>query len=156
MTNKQQLTVYVLSRTDMPSLNAGKAMSQSHHAGVQMIAKFAKSKLVRDYVSTGTAEGADHFNTTVVLGANLAQINLICKLASKLDNIEYGTVIDPSYPFYVDNDELANLMQGVQYIGLLNNGKILLTRKELTCAWFLGDRNREDFKSLFAELSLHP
>jgi len=31
-----------------------------------------------------------------------------------------------------------------------------MVRKEITCAWFIGDRNNTDFKNLFSGLSLHP
>ena len=34
-TNKRDLAVYVLVRTDIPSMNPGKAMAQVHHAGVR-------------------------------------------------------------------------------------------------------------------------
>lgn len=156
MNTKKDLVVYILSRNDLPSLNPGKAMAQIHHAGVQMMSKYHKVPLVREYINSGIKGGAEHFNTTLVLGADLIGIKATYQNMKKLDNVEYGMVWDPSYPFYVENDEIANLVHSSTYIGATSTGKILMTRKELTCAWFLGDRNDENFKENFSRYSLHP
>ena len=72
------LAVYVLVRNDLPSLTAGKAMAQVHHAGVQMMSKYFDNKVdVREYVDIGILHGADHFNTTIVLGASKTEIRKI-------------------------------------------------------------------------------
>ena len=157
METKKNLVVYILSRNDLPSLNPGKAMAQIHHAGVQMMSKYHKSPLVKEYINSGIKEGADHFNTTLVLSATFDDIHMATKAMKNLKNVEYGTVVDPSYPFYVENNEIANLVRSSKYIfEVVPNGKVLMTRSELTCAWFLGDKNDDKFVENFSSLSLHP
>lgn len=155
MKTNKDLAVYILSRNDLPSLNPGKAMAQIHHAGVQMMSKYHSSPLVKEYINTGIKEGADHFNTTLVLEAQALDIKICIKQAKKIKDVECGMIIDPSYPFFMDNDELISFMPAVTLVGKTANGKVLMTRKELTCAWFLGDRNQPDFKNLFLSFPLH-
>ena len=150
----QDLAVYVLIRNDLPSLNAGKAAAQVHHAGVQMLVKHFDHDLVKSYVSTGIAEGADGFNTTLTLGANLSQIEAAIGKVRHLDAL-CGIVIDPSYPFFVDK-EVAPFLEvnpNVKRVGG-NGASELFLRNELTCAWALGDRKDSVFKSVFESLSL--
>lgn len=156
MENKKDLAVYILSRNDLPSLNPGKAMAQIHHAGVQMMSKYHSSPLVKEYISTGIKEGADHFNTTLVLAVPGLDIKNCIKAAKKIKNVECGIVVDPSYPFIMDNDELIDLMPSVTIVANYKDGKVLMVRKEFTCAWFLGDRTRADFRDLFLGFPLHP
>lgn len=160
MENKNNLAVYILARTDLPSLNPGKAMSQSHHAGVQMMAKFSKSKMVKNYINLGVADGADYFNTTIVLGAKLDDIIQRSRMAKVLGDsiVEFDVVTDPSYPFFVENIEIASLIpqtSTTKIIKTMSDKQVLMVRKEITCAWFIGDRSNSDFINLFSELQLH-
>lgn len=153
------LAVYILARTDLPSMNPGKAMSQVHHAGVQMMTLFYyyPNPIVREYLDQGLAKGADGFNTTIVLGASLNQIYVAGDKAFDLGYI-FKHVTDPSYPFVVDA-EIAKLIpetNGTKIVKVLDNGKVLMVREELTCSWFIGDRNDAIFRSLFDGLDLHP
>lgn len=159
--NNKDLAVYVLARTDLPSMNSGKLAAQVHHAGVQMMAIHSLHILVQEYVNLGLEQGADHFNTTIVLGATGPQITGIMDAAlGKLKSeIAYGRVIDPSYPFFVESMEIANLIpqdDAIKIIKVMENGKVLMVRPELTCAWFLIDRNNASSRSLFDGLNLHP
>ena len=152
------LVVYVLVRNDLPSMNPGKAMSQVHHAGVQMVSKYSTYPLVTDYIADGVRQGADHFNTTLVLGANLCQI-YNTRIAAESRGYAYGIVSDPSYPFIVPDQELADLIpqdDDVKVIKVLGDGRVLMVRPETTVAWFLGDRDDPEFRDMFAEFSLHP
>ena len=156
----QDMAVYVLVRTDLPSMNAGKAMSQVHHAGVQMVRKYGNSALVQEYINWGLAQGADHFNTTIVLGATLSQIQSVSVQAKQFDTsvVVSDTVLDPSYPFFVRDAEVADLIPETtaQAVKQMADGRILMTRSEVTCAWFCGDRNDVRFRGLFDGLDLHP
>jgi len=152
--------VYVLVRNDLPSLNPGKAMSQCHHAGVQMVSKHFNNQLVNDYLADGKPNGADSFNTTLVMAANYNQIVDTINKASQWssDTIDYGMVVDPSYPFVVD-EEISRLIpqtNTTKIVKVLDNGKVLMVREELTCAWVLIDRNYVSARSLFDGLNLHP
>ena len=156
---KQDLAVYVLVRTDLPSMNAGKAMAQVHHAGVQMMAQYGGRLKVQDYVSDGNAQGAVYFNTTLVLGATLTDIQERTQQAQAAGDhvVLFNTVTDPSYPFFVENGEVADLIPEsvAKAVKQMSNGKILMVREEVTCAWFLGDRNNPAFRVLFDGLDLH-
>lgn len=161
MENKNNLAVYILARTDLPSLNSGKLAAQVHHAGVQMMAKFSKSKMVKNYINLGVADGADYFNTTIVLGAELDDIIQRTRMAKFLGDsiVEFDIVTDPSYPFFVENIEIANLIpqtSTTKIIKPMADNRVLMVRKEITCAWFIGDRSNSDFVNLFTELQLHP
>lgn len=156
-TKTSNIVTYILARSDLPSLNPGKLAAQVHHAGVQMMSKYNKSPLVKEYINSGIKNDADHFNTTLVLSATFDDIHNAAKAMKNLNNVEYGMVIDPSYPFYVENDEIANLVRSSKYIHqVVPNGKVLMTRSELTCAWFLGDKNDDTFIDNFLRLPLHP
>jgi Peptidyl-tRNA hydrolase PTH2 len=158
---KKDLASYILLRTDLPSMNPGKAAAQVHHAGIQMMAKHGTCQLVQEYVTYGIAQGADYFNTTLVLGATLTDIvqrRQVAGAAGK-DVAVYDTVTDPSYPFFVENMEVASLIPqdaAIKIVKVMENGKVLMVRPELTCAWFVGDRNDIRFRCIFDGLNLHP
>lgn len=157
----RDIACYVLVRNDLPSLNPGKAMSQTHHAGVQMMGKHGKQQLVQNYVQDGIAQGAVYFNTTLVLAATLDDI---IRCGQEADNagddvVVFNTVTDPSYPFFVENAEIANLIpqtETTKLIKTMPDGRVLMVREEVTCAWFLGDRLNAQFRALFEGLELHP
>jgi hypothetical protein len=158
--NQPDYTVYVLVRNDLPSLNSGKAQAQVHHAGTQMMSKYQDHDMVKDYVNWGISQGADHFNTTIVLAANLDQIrdvNLKCAFLDK-DRVISDQIIDPSYPFFVENTEIAGLIPQddvTRVVHHMPDGRVCMVRPEITCAWYLGDRNNSEFTSLFDGLELH-
>jgi hypothetical protein len=157
MENQRDLAVYVLVRTDLPSLTPGKAMAQVHHAGVQMMANHGHHPLVQEYVQTGNAQGANGFNTTIVLGACRQEIHNVMLMA-EFKSILFNSVVDPSYPFWVESEEIAMLIpqtDGTRVIKHMCQGKVLMVREELTCAWFLGCRTNPDFTVLFDGLDLH-
>ena len=59
----------------------------------------------------------------------------------------------------MENLEIGNLIpqnDRIKTIKVMENGKVLMVRPELTCAWFLIDRNDMDARSLFNGLTLHP
>lgn len=155
----KDLAVYVLVRNDLPSMNPGKAMAQVHHAGVQMVNKYLNgygSPLVKEYLELGKEHGADNFNTTLVLSASIDQINTVMSISRMLHAV-CDTVLDPSYPFFVE-PEMASFVEEshtVTKIGPSGN-KILFVRPEITCAWILLDRNDPTMRSLVGAMPLHP
>lgn len=157
----KDLAVYVLLRTDLPSMTPGKAAAQVHHAGVQMMAKHGKRQLVQDYVKDGIAQGAVYFNTALILGATIVDIverGMMAEAAGD-EVVVFNTVTDPSYPFFVENMEIARLIpqdDATKIVKIMDNGKVLMVRPEVTCSWFVGDRNDPRFRSLFDGLDLHP
>ena len=156
---EKDFAVYVLVRNDLPSMNPGKAMAQVHHAGVQMMVfgQRYNSTLIKEYINRGAEQGSD-FNTTIVLSASLAQVNTLINFArDNMIGIPCGTVLDPSYPFFVD-PELAPFVEKdpqVKRIGQSGN-KVLFVRPEITCGWILMDRNDMAMRSLVEAMPLHP
>jgi hypothetical protein len=142
-------------------MNPGKAAAQVHHAGVQMVAKHGKRQMVQDYYKDGIQQGAVYFNTTLVLGATIDDIVMRgqAAMAAGDDVVVCNTVTDPSYPFFVENMEIAGLIpqtDEVKVIKIMDDGRVLMVRPEVTCAWFIGDRNDVRFRCLFDGLNLHP
>ena len=138
-------------------------MAQVHHSGVQMMAIYHNESLVKEYIKQGAESGANGFNTTITLGADQPQIEMVLNRVEDFfeygHKCLYGKVLDPSYPFLVDREvwEWANsLNSNVKSVSTdISSDMVLVTRSELTCAWFLGDRNDPEFKALFEGLSLH-
>jgi hypothetical protein len=157
MTNysNEDIVVYVLVRTDLPSLNSGKGMAQVHHSGVQLAMKYGNTELFKNYIAGGTAGDADNFSTTITLAATFADIE---KSIAKLDGTEYvrDIIVDPTYPFLVDLeiDLLLQKLPDVTRVKQVNPTHVLYTRRELTCAYALGYRTDEKFKSAFDGLEL--
>lgn len=151
-----ELYAYILVRNDLPSMTAGKAMAQVHHAGVQMAAKCAEHPIFQAYISEGQAAGADTFSTTIVLSASVADIETVI---ARLHNTEciYGIIVDPSYPFLVDRELSPYLLDNPKMTMIKSQTterQDLFARQELTCAWCLGDRSDILFKSALDGLKL--
>jgi hypothetical protein len=133
---ENRYALYILMRTDLASLNPGKAMAQSNHA------YGALKKRVRSHIVLqpkfiewmGTTE--QEFGTTLVLGAKEGEIKLVLDRASRYfgKTTLSGWVYDPTYP--VCDGEITHLVP-------LN-----------TCAFLFA--SREDSIDLVGHLDLHP
>ncbi len=150
--------LYILMRTDLPSMNAGKAMAQASHASNAFINRMdTKKDSVLDLTNTmrkvWQAETMQGFGTVLVLAANVGQINGIVEKTELFSDVVANKVIDPTYPYQVTG-EIANLIQ--QDMPLYRgDGMFTLYREETTCAYLFGDKDGAA-GSLVAELKLHP
>lgn len=156
-----KLVAYLLMRTDLPSMNPGKAMAQAFHAGNQIVEYYKtispKGERITDYFSDGRMHGADNFNTCITLGVTLQQLEYAYANAQALHATVSSLVVDPSYPFLVDREVAALIPLTTARVEVeCDNEKVLMTRREVTCAWFIGDKDDPTFTGLFADLSLHP
>ena len=101
--------LYILMRTDLGSMNAGKAVAQGSHAANQMVYEAmiktdplaaaldpnrakALAQLVGEW--SGAARG---FGTCIVLGVNEGQMRSVVAAASEA-GLHAGITHDPSYP----------------------------------------------------------
>jgi peptidyl-tRNA hydrolase len=146
--------LYILMRTDLPSMNAGKAMAQASHASNAFIHQSALFKasdpvMVKQWYNE-TKQG---FGTVLVLAANGGQINSIIEKAKETEGVIAGKVIDPTYPYQVTG-EIANLINKDTPI-YKGDGMFTLYREEVTCAYLFGDKDGAA-GGLVAELKLHP
>jgi hypothetical protein len=152
----RDIRCYVLVRNDLPSLNAGKATAHTHHAGVQMVAKYMDHPIVRNYIEDGVAAGADHFNTTISLGASLEQIDIIIQMATGLGYVA-DRIMDPTYPFFVDAEDVPLMDPSKAVVTTVrSDGKVLMTRPETTCGYVLGYADDPVFRALVGGLKLMP
>ena len=146
--------LYVLVRNDLPSMNSGKAMAQVCHAGTQFIQKFGKEKSVKEWMKE-----ADGFGTTIVLGANVKQINEL------KNNFKIYDIIDPTYPFncqwellqYIPKDVKDKIELLVSAYDIPNKyGEVVATRKEYTCSYiFFDDENKiNNFREICDKLGI--
>lgn len=92
--------LYVLMRTDLASMNAGKAVAHGAHAANQFDAaiKDVKDKaLLAGYEEW--VKSASFFGTTITLAVNEAQLTSHVKaVANASSSVVAGEVFDPTYP----------------------------------------------------------
>lgn len=96
--------LYVLMRTDLASMNPGKAVAQGAHAANQCvrdvgIAGDADQRALLEMWEDQTVNG---FGTTITLGVNEAGMRSAVTVAKAL-GLHAGTVHDPTYPL-IDGD----------------------------------------------------
>lgn len=113
--------LYIMMRNDLPSMNPGKAMAQAAHAQAlldQRVSQLLDTNkraayfyrwfnLYRDWREEGRG-----FGTTLVLAGNYVSIeNALMQVDYyNTGNLVYGRVFDPTYPFTVENAEVASLI----------------------------------------------
>ena len=138
--------LYIIVRTDLPSMNSGKAMAQASHASNSFIKKHGISKAAKEWASQ-TNQG---FGTVIVLAANKKQ------LFDAINNYENSdVVVDPTYP-YIVNSEIAELIDPKLHTSdpiYKPDGTVVLHRKESTCGYVFG--TKEQCKSVIGHLPLH-
>ncbi len=105
------LVCYVLMRTDLASLNPGKAMAQSHHnygALKRAIRDGNDMVLAKQYLDWQETT-RQNFGTVIVLGGNEGEINDALAYAGRVKaRVVCGWVRDDSYPL-VDGDTVHTL-----------------------------------------------
>lgn len=101
--------LYILMRTDMESLNPGKAMAQAAHAGnaletrcnrevqVGLLEGNLSAEMLGDAYCAWKHQTSQGFGTTIVLGGSMSLISMDVK---RLQGLGYlaDIVHDPSYP----------------------------------------------------------
>lgn len=159
----KDLYAYLLVRTDLPSLGAGKAYAHAMHAGNQLTWRevvepmMAKQKPNADLVEWhGQGKG---FGTTIALGAqnqmDLKTVSAVVDAAKELGFIA-DLVVDPTYPYLVDVelskliDPKVNTMDPVPG----PRGYMVHFREEVTTAYVFGDKTA--LKLLMGQFGLAP
>ena len=95
--------LYILMRTDLESLNAGKAMAQAAHAGNALeymaleSSEFDPGAGIYSAYQAWKNQTSQGFGTTIVLGGSMSLISMDVK---RLQGFGYlaDVVHDPSYP----------------------------------------------------------
>ena len=120
-------------RNDLESMKAGKGMAQASHAAITFVHDIPDDhKELYEQWKNETTQG---FGTTIVLGANIEELELIVSMAAQLDILS-GIVVDPTYPIL--------------------DGKIVTHLLELeTCGYVFGNNN-EELTTLLQNLKFYP
>ena len=171
---KNMNVLYILMRTDLPSMNAGKAMAQAAHAANKAEAhalKLENSKLLGQWYDW-CSQTNQNFGTTIVLGATIGDIDFSLKdseFGFQTDLYFCDRVIDPTYPYIIDNSEIYKLIDPKIHTSdpifrytddaskiIDTEAPVVAFREETTCAYFFGDKNTIERAGLLSHLELHP
>lgn len=140
-------------RTDLPSMQSGRAVAQASHASNAFIKEWGnlKGKVHRHDVNEWSNQTLQGFGTVVVLSMTKEQIETVLKS----NIIPHGRVIDPDYVVSVSSELKPYLnSRKIKIIDDENNpSRILLSREEMTCAYIFGDK--ETLKPLLGEYPLY-
>lgn len=148
------ITLYILMRTDLPSQGPGRAAAQASHATSVLEWEHSRHHDLRRWKSQ-TPYG---YGTCIVLGATHEEITSV--LASMTNsNFLTGWVIDPDYAIgisseldkFIDYDKLKESFASIEKTD--DPGRLVLHRREKTCAYILG--NKEDLQPYLGHLPLY-
>jgi len=127
--------LYILMRTDLASLNPGKAVAQGTHAANQCIFELRNkdSEHLETMLHTWESETKAGFGTCVVLGVKEAEMRRVIAMAQEM-GLHANITHDPSYP--------------------LVDGEVVHLIPLDTCGYVFA--HKDDAKILLSDLSLMP
>lgn len=162
--------LYILMRTDLDSMNPGKAMAQASHASnafvhhANVLAERAASGASMTYDDQETLDLVEEwknstnqgFGTVLVLGVNSNEMYRTVMLAADMGYLA-ELVVDPTYPYSLIN-EYANLIpESTDTLPRFRkNGETVMFREERTCAYIFMDKADQDGQKLISKFDLHP
>lgn len=162
--------LYLFPRTEMSSMNPGKAMAHTAH-GANAFVHAMKQTLPNDDAVT---EHVDHdlqtaftawetatpqgFGTTIVLQAAWKEVLIVVNMLASENGVHAGVSTDPTYPYVVSN-EIAELIP-VSVDTMPRHpgapGQTVMYRNEDTCAWVFGMKDNPYIRAVLDKFSLHP
>ena len=133
-TNNQQPILYILMRTDLDSLNPGKAMAQACHAANQFVFEIKNDYPKMNHVYKQWESEGGSFGTTIVLdGGTHERISGLISMLKFDPRYVAGMVMDETYP--------------------IRDGQVTWTLPVETCGFIFCTRENAEILSSF---SLHP
>ena len=151
-------------RTDLPSLNSGKAMAQASHASNAFIHDATKSFTKNDKMKGPCQRGVEEwqsettqgFGTVIVLSANYKQLFDVFESLPVPEGMLLNLITDPTYPYIVNNEIAALIDPKLHTVDPIpkNDGTTVLHRKEITCGYIFG--TKDVCKPIIGHLPLHP
>lgn len=144
-----QPVLYILERTDLPSLNNGKGHAQSCHAA-NMAVKCARMEAdsgnlhMRDLLEAWEAEGA-YFGTTITLSVPTGeQLNSVVNfLAPMKSEILSGVAVDDEYPYSVPAEILPLIDPANHTVEpVVIAGTAYCCRKEFAAGFVFAEKDR--------------
>ena len=138
----ENLYLYILMRSDLPSLSTGRAAAQASHASNAFIHQYGKNVDVIDW-SRQTTQG---FGTAIVLSADLNEISETL-VDLRVGGFEvFDTITDPDYVVPISSELVPFLNNQDERIKVTFSGseiyKAFLHRSEVTCAYVFGDKTK--------------
>lgn len=97
---EEDVALYLLMRSDMKSLNPGKACAQAHHAGTKVMCDYYKGyqKLHEESLVERWMVNKCGFSTVIVLSVDsLEELEYLIKSADNMKHLS-GKILDPTYP----------------------------------------------------------
>ena len=146
--------LYILTRTDLPSMNPGKAAAQVGHACNAFVYENPPDMNLDVFEWQNQTEQG--FGTTITLSVTFHQLLDIQR--SLCSNARFEIVNDPTYPYIVNSEVVGLITPDIHRTEPieLESGDFLCTRHETTCAYYFGDANDEEFRKAISDLPLLP
>ena len=130
--------LYILMRTDMDSMNPGKAMAQASHASNAFVSNAEPGYNVDGELFNAWQESTTQgFGTVLVLGVNEAQMRTAVEVAESfgVDKFPCDIIHDPTYP--------------------LQDGDTTHFIPVDTCGYIFGDKDDPVLQSIIGNFELH-
>ena len=130
--------LYILMRTDMDSMNPGKAMAQASHASNAFVSNAEPGYNVDEELFNAWQESTTQgFGTVLVLGVNEAQMRTAVEVAESfgVDKFPCDIIHDPTYP--------------------LQDGDTTHFIPVDTCGYIFGDKEDPLLESILQNFELH-
>jgi len=150
--------LYVLVRTDLDSMNPGKAMAQVGHAGSAFTYHNMVSSIIDQDVIDWHKQG-NGFGTKLTLAVTKKQMETVVMIAKNMGYIA-DLVLDETYPYIVSNEiaDQINIENDAAPRHPINATHMALYRNEYTVGYvFVPNKEEDDIaRALLANFKLHP
>lgn len=149
--------LYILMRTDLPSMGLGKSVAQGAHAANQfteehVIHPLMHGRKVDDLVTAWRTATPDGFGTTISLGVTGDQMRDVVAAAQKLKYASEITV-DPTFPYLVDKEIFPLISESVHTEKpVFLKDQVVCFRREESCAYVFGLKS--ELKILLGQFGL--
>jgi len=151
---KIEYRLYIMMRSDLASLNPGKAMAQAAHAANSLTAEWPDSLGVKEYSNRDTP-----FGTAIVLSVDKdTLLDRIKRAQMRMGTVPYGPVWDTTYPFNTTTEIAALIPKRTLTAPTIvkDDGRAVCFRKEITCGYVFVAAGSTDAAELVGDLPLHP
>ncbi len=131
--------LYILMRTDLDSMNPGKAMAQASHAGSTFVHNAEPGYNVdEELFNAWQKETSQGFGTVLVLGVTEVQMRTAVAVAESfgVDKFPCEIIHDPTYP--------------------LQDGDTTHFIPVDTCGYIFGDKENITLQAILQNFELHP
>lgn len=153
--------LYILMRTDLASMNAGKGMAQASHASNAFVRHVEDSRIKKTAEIIGlfnkwSNSTLQAFGTVLVLGVNEVQMRTAVDIAHMLE-FQAEVINDPTYPILVP-PELGMTLAEMDNHGVFEVGEKAnyVTIPLDTCGYIFGNKNDPILGAIVGNFPLHP